>query len=123
MHREDPAEKRAEDWTEKFADRFTGHRCLHGYLLYQPHLSVTLSHVQYDSDILDTEDNGYYEAGHYCLLLADGRQATSRGLFLEEEAKIFEQLGCQKAYNLDGGHCSFMTLMDQVVSHPYKPGA
>ena len=64
---------------------------------------------------------GYYEPGHYCLLLADGRQKTSRGLFLEEEAKIFEQLGCRSAYNLDGGHCSFMTLLDQVVSHPYKP--
>ena len=22
---------------------------------------------------------------------------------------------------MDGGHCSFMTLLDRVVSHPYKP--
>lgn len=116
-----PGGKEGRRLDRKICGQVHGHRCLHGYLLYQPHLSVTLSHVQYDSGILDTEDNGYYEAGHYCLLLADGRQATSRGLFLEEEAKIFEQLGCQKAYNLDGGHCSFMTLMDQVVSHPYKP--
>lgn len=116
-----PGGKEGRRLDRKICGQVHGHRCLHGYLLYQPHLSVTLSHVQYDSGILDTEDNGYYEAGHYCLLLADGRQATSRGLFLEEEAKIFEQLGCQKAYNLDGGHCSFMTLMNQVVSHPYKP--
>lgn len=64
---------------------------------------------------------GYYEPGHYCLLLVDGRQKSSRGMFLDEMAKVFEDLGCRAAYNLDGGHCSFMTMQDQVVSHPYKP--
>ena len=64
---------------------------------------------------------GYYEPGHYCLLVVDGRKKDySRGMFLEEEAAIFEKLGCKLAYNLDGGHCSFMTLQDQVVNHPYK---
>lgn len=64
---------------------------------------------------------GYYEPGHYCLLVVDGREPDySRGMFLEEEAAIFEQLGCKLAYNLDGGHCSFMTMQDQVISHPYK---
>lgn len=32
-----------------------------------------------------------------------------------------EQLGCKAAYNLDGGHCSFMTLQNQVANNPYKP--
>lgn len=64
---------------------------------------------------------GYYEPGHYCLLLADGRQKSSRGMFLDEMAKVFEDLGCKAAYNLDGGHCSFMTMKDQVANHPYKP--
>lgn len=64
---------------------------------------------------------GYYEPGHYCLLLVDGRQKSTRGMFLEEMAKIFEELGCRKAYNLDGGHCSFMTFQDKVANHPYKP--
>lgn len=63
---------------------------------------------------------GYYEPGHYCLLLVDGRQKSSRGMFLDEMAKVFEDLGCQAAYNLDGGHCSFMTLKNQVANHPYK---
>lgn len=64
---------------------------------------------------------GYYEPGHYCLLVVDGREPNySRGMFLQEEAAIFEQLGCKLAYNLDGGHCSFMTLHNQVISHPYK---
>lgn len=64
---------------------------------------------------------GYYEPGHYCLLLVDGRQDASRGMFLEEMAKVFEDLGCRAAYNLDGGHCSFMTRGTQVANHPYKP--
>ncbi len=64
---------------------------------------------------------GYYEPGHYCLLLVDGRQKSSRGMFLDEMAKVFEDLGCKAAYNLDGGHCSFMTMKDQVANHPYKP--
>ena len=64
---------------------------------------------------------GYYEPGHYCLLLVDGRQSSSRGMFLDEMAAVFENLGCKAAYNLDGGHCSFMTMQDKVVNHPYKP--
>lgn len=64
---------------------------------------------------------GYYEPGHYCLLLVDGRQKSSRGMFLEEMAQVFEDLGCKAAYNLDGGHCSFMTFQGQVANDPYKP--
>lgn len=64
---------------------------------------------------------GYYEPGHYCLLLVDGRQSSTRGMFLDEMAKVFEDLGCTSAYNLDGGHCSFMTFRNTVASHPYKP--
>lgn len=64
---------------------------------------------------------GYFEPGHYCLLVVDGRQSGTRGMFLEEMAQLFEQLGCKAAYNLDGGHCSFMTKNDQVVNDPYKP--
>ena len=63
----------------------------------------------------------YYEPGHYCLLLVDGRQSTTRGMFLDEMAKVFEDLGCKKAYNLDGGHCSFMTFNGTTANHPYKP--
>ena len=64
---------------------------------------------------------GYFEPGHYCLLLVDGRQKSSRGMFPDEMAKVFEDLGCRAAYNLDGGHCSFMTFQDRIANHPYKP--
>lgn len=65
---------------------------------------------------------GYYEPGHYCILAVDGRQPDySRGMFLDEMAAIFEQLGCKAAYNLDGGHRTFMTMGEQVINHPYRP--
>lgn len=68
---------------------------------------------------------GYYEPGHYCMVLVDGRQSEmhySRGMTLTELAKVFENLGCKAAYNLDGGHCSFMAMNGAIVNHPYKPG-
>ena len=52
---------------------------------------------------------GYYEPGHYCFIVADGRQnGYSVGLLLGELAQIFEELGCKAAYNLDGGGTAVM---------------
>ena len=65
---------------------------------------------------------GYYEPGHYCFVVVDGRQpGYSRGMSLPELAKIFEDLGCTAAYNMDGGHTVFMTLENQYVNHSYTP--
>ena len=46
---------------------------------------------------------GYFEPGHYCFIVVDGRQDHSHGLTISELAKVFEELGCKAAYNLDGG--------------------
>ena len=54
-------------------------------------------------------------------MVVDGRQSTTRGMFLEELAKVFQDLGCKAAYNLDGGHCSFMTMGNNIANHPYRP--
>lgn len=64
---------------------------------------------------------GYYEPGHYCMVLIDGRQeGYSRGMYLEEMSRIFEEMGCQAAYNLDGGHCSLMTFNGRIANQPYE---
>lgn len=66
---------------------------------------------------------GYYEPGHYCFVLVDGRNSGySKGVTMAEYAAIFEQLGCKAAYNLDGGQSSTMTLHDSIVNQPYKGG-
>ena len=55
--------------------------------------------------------------------MVDGRQnGISRGMFLEEMSQLFANLGCKAAYNLEGGHCAFMTRGANVISKPYRPG-
>lgn len=66
---------------------------------------------------------GYYAPGHYIVIVADGRQAGySVGLTLDEFATIFYNLGCVKAYNLDGGQTAMMLFDGQVVNKPYRGG-
>lgn len=73
---------------------------------------------------------GYYEPGHYCFVQVDGRGTaskldrgrTSRGLTMAQLAAFMEELGCQAAYNLDGGQSSMMWFGDDVISTPYKGG-
>lgn len=63
---------------------------------------------------------GYVEPGHYVFIQVDGRGAFgSRGLTLDALAKLFEELGCTVAYNLDGGQTASMTWMGELISYPY----
>ncbi len=62
---------------------------------------------------------GYYEPGHYCFVVADGRQpGYSVGPELQEWANFFEKLGCQGAFNLDGGASSQMYFNGKLVNRP-----
>lgn len=64
---------------------------------------------------------GYYEPGHYCLVLVDGRQGKySSGLTMKELAQLMHTLGCVRAYNLDGGATAHMTWINRVINSPSK---
>jgi exopolysaccharide biosynthesis protein len=66
---------------------------------------------------------GYYEPGHYALVLVDGRQDNySSGMTLRELSSLFETLGCTVAYNLDGGRSAQMAYENRYVNHPYRNG-
>lgn len=66
---------------------------------------------------------GYFEPGHYCFVTIDGRQTGhSLGMSFENMAKMFEEMGCAAAYNLDGGKTSVMAFMDKVYNRPYEGG-
>lgn len=66
---------------------------------------------------------GYYEPGHYCFLLVDGRQPKySRGMTLAELSAVFYGLGCKEAYNLDGGQTAAMLFQGELVNQPYEGG-
>lgn len=61
---------------------------------------------------------GYYEPGHYCFVVVEGRVADSgEGIRMTNLSKLMvEELGCTAAYNLDGGRTSAMALNGAVIN-------
>jgi exopolysaccharide biosynthesis protein len=56
--------------------------------------------------------------GRTLLVTADGRQTTSLGLSLNEEAHVARSLGMVNAMNLDGGGSTTMVQGGQVMNSP-----
>lgn len=66
---------------------------------------------------------GYYEPGHYCFVVVDGRQpGYSDGLDMKAMAQLFSDLGCVSAYNLDGGASAGMAFLNRMYSRPSGDG-
>ena len=62
---------------------------------------------------------GYFEPGHYCFVVVDGRQERySVGLDLWELSVLMERIGCKAAYNMDGGASSGMRFLGQQMNQP-----
>jgi len=64
---------------------------------------------------------GYYEPGHYCIVVVDGR-GESAGITLPDLSQLFYDLGCTAAYNLDGGNSSVMVWQNAVINDPSGGG-
>ena len=64
---------------------------------------------------------GYYEPGHYCLVVVDGRGESS-GISLPRLSRLFDTQGCTVAYNLDGGNSSIMVWGNEVINNPSGGG-
>lgn len=61
---------------------------------------------------------GYYEPGHYCMVVVDGRQrGYSSGMSLTQLSKLFQDLGCVSAYNLDGGRSSYSLTCGETTEN------
>ena len=66
---------------------------------------------------------GYFAPGHYCFVVVDGRQkGYSEGMSLDELASTLASLGCQTAYNLDGGATAMMVFQGKLVNQPTNGG-
>ena len=66
---------------------------------------------------------GFIEANHYVLVVVDGRsEGYSRGATMTELAQIMAGLGCQCAYNLDGGGSSAMYWNGAIINQPSNGG-
>ena len=81
---------------------------------------------EYDTEIERVNPRcaiGYYEPGHYCFVVVDGRQSGySRGMTIQQLAQTFEALGCKAAYNLDGGKTTVMIFDGKKVNTPADGG-
>ncbi len=79
----------------------------------------------FDSKIRGTNPRsalGYYQPGHYCFVLVDGRSKASRGMTLIQLSRFMQELGCQTAYNLDGGQSAVLWFNGEIINKPYKGG-
>ena len=65
---------------------------------------------------------GYFEPGHYCFVVVDGRSDRSRGFTMAELSQYMSDLGCAQAYNLDGGESSSLWWQGKILSKPYGDG-
>ena len=75
------------------------------------------------ADVNPRSGFGYFEPGHYCFVVADGRQSGySAGLRIQRFAQIFAELGCRAAYNMDGGRSSVMSFNGEWANRPYLGG-
>lgn len=65
---------------------------------------------------------GYFGPGHYCFVMVDGRQKNKKGLAMVPLSHFMSELGCQSAYNLDGGQSAMLWFQGTIVNSPYKGG-
>ena len=65
---------------------------------------------------------GYYEPGHYCFVVVDGRSRDSEGVDMAALSYLMDELGCRVAYNLDGGDTSQMLWGTKLINHPSDGG-
>lgn len=66
---------------------------------------------------------GYYEPGHYCIVMIDGRQkGYSIGMNFKEMIDLSLRLGLTEAYNLDGGGSAIMVFNSKIINQPSGEG-
>ena len=61
---------------------------------------------------------GYKKNGDVVMMVVDGRQVDSRGVYLKELAMLMSQFGCEEAINLDGGGSSSLVVNGKLVNRP-----
>ena len=77
--------------------------------------------VEVDTNFGNHSIQGYQP--HYVFFVVDGRdEGYSRGVTMTELAQIMTDLGCQCAYNLDGGGSSAMYFNGSIINQPSNGG-
>ena len=61
---------------------------------------------------------GYKKNGDVVMMVVDGRQVDSRGVYLKELAMLMSQFDCEEAINLDGGGSSALVINGKLINSP-----
>ncbi len=61
---------------------------------------------------------GIIEEFHYVFLVSNGRITNEKGLSLYELGNLMSELGCETAYNLDGGGSATMWFKGEILNTP-----
>lgn len=59
---------------------------------------------------------GQLGKNHYLMIVAEGRLTSSRGMSLDQLAKLMAARGCTDAFNLDGGRTSALIFMGERLN-------
>ena len=91
-------------------------------LLKDGNLNITADEeVFFGSSIPDVHPRsaaGFTADGALILMVVDGRQDTSRGVYLEELAMLMRGVGAVEALNLDGGGSSALVVDGTLLNRP-----
>tara|TARA_Y100000591_G_scaffold333107_1_gene373787 strand:+ start:2804 stop:3658 length:855 start_codon:yes stop_codon:yes gene_type:complete len=61
---------------------------------------------------------GYNKNDDIIMMVVDGRQVNSRGVYLKELAMLMKQFNCEEALNLDGGGSSSLIVNGKLINNP-----
>ena len=61
---------------------------------------------------------GIKKNGDVIMMVVDGRQVDSRGVYLKELAMLMAQFDCEEALNLDGGGSSALIVNSKLINKP-----
>ena len=59
---------------------------------------------------------GMIEPGHYAAIVAEGRMSISKGITMTHLATLMRNMGCQVAFNLDGGQTAVMLFLGKQLN-------
>ena len=97
---------------------------LHGgpVLIHNGNINITVEEeVFFNTPVSGVQPRtaiGYTKNMELIMMVVDGRQQNSRGVYLEELAILLKQFNCEEALNLDGGGSSAMYADGRLLNKP-----
>lgn len=83
---------------------------------------INTSYTTYGTSLQPRVAVGMVEKGHYWCVIVEGRIKESRGMTCRQVGDLMAELGCDMAFNLDGGWTSAMVFMGKQLNQLDRSG-